>query len=143
MLFSFDALLEITDSMGRVQQKRFQHVARLECDNLTVTVVCRFLYDWMHFSEEVRQILHSSSSTGEAERAPSPPGSKLPQYYRPIVEVLARDSQCCFTVHSREVVLFGFAALNQHDDPANSMFTVYADGFDKCICGLDSCRAAL
>ena len=69
-----------------MQQMKLQHVARLECENLMVMVVCRFLYDWMHFSEELHKIMESVA-WGNKESSGTVSGKKQPQYYRPIVEV--------------------------------------------------------
>ena len=65
---------------------RLQHVARVECEHLAVTVVCRFLYDWLHFSNEVQKILQSVS-LGDSD-ADSGGSGKPQQFYRSIVEVI-------------------------------------------------------
>lgn len=72
---------------------RLQNVVRVECENLVLTVVCRFLYDWMHFSKEVQGILESVA--WGSTPAPTSDSTRPPQYYRPITEVCTCG--CCST----------------------------------------------
>ncbi|KAK9809768.1 hypothetical protein WJX73_004442 [Symbiochloris irregularis] len=71
----------------RHSNDKLQAVARLEADNLVVTVVCRFLYDWLHFAAAVQEMLQSSSWGKRNNCDPEP------QHYRPLLEVVLTNLQ--------------------------------------------------
>ena len=75
--------------MSGLQNQHWQHVARVEIESLTLQVVCRFLYDWMHFMGKVQKMLDSAKFTNGDVAAEE--HGKQPQRYRPIVEVQAQQ----------------------------------------------------
>ena len=63
-----------------------QKVARTEIDHMQLTVVCRFIYDILYFSDQVKTSLTLFSQAHSLESVPEPsPASRT--YYRPLREV--------------------------------------------------------
>lgn len=64
-----------------LQPGKQQVVSRLQADNLVVTLVCRFLYDWMRFAEQVQHMLQADT-WGKHSRT-----QLQLQHYRPLLMV--------------------------------------------------------